>query len=446
MSQPGPAASASTEQTLDLRDYIAPVWQRKWLILLLVVLAAGGAYALATRQRSADLKHRVYEASTQVYIEVASPTELIGSGPGAAATPPDGQQMSDLATLFTEQSITQAVSRALGMPAASAGSVSASLLDTGSAATYGSSIIVVTATSSSGPLAARLANTYVAQFLASRKQAEASAASAQASAINAQLVTLPKSSATAAERQTLRLQIVALRAIVSNPQAGAYQISPAPAPGAPLPVGSSRTPIVDAVIAGVVALLLGIGLAFASSLFDRRLRRVSNIETSYRLPVLGVLPHVSRISRVVDGHAIVPPEFVETFRSLRVTLRLLGDGAAMRSLVVTSALPGEGKSTVAAHLALACVEGGERVLLVDADLRRPSVATWFRVQPPAGLLQVLRGEASLADAIVPLHGAAPTAHNGNGNGNGNGGGGATGATTPVDGQGDGRPGRPPPAP
>ena len=419
MSQPGPPASASTEQTLDLRDYIAPVWQRRWLILILVVLAAGGAYFLAARQRSADLKHRVYQASTQVYIDVANPTQLIGSSAVSAPPPPNGQQMSDIATLFTDQSITQAVSKALGMRASTAGRVDASILNTGSAATYGSSIIVVTATSSSGPLAARLANAYVTQFLAARKRTEASAAAAQANALTVELGSVPKTSAS--ERESLRLQIAGLRAVALSPQPGASQPNPAVSPGAPLPSGSPRTPIVDAVIAGIVALLLGIGLAFAASVFDRRLRRVATVEASYGVPVLGVLPHVARTGRRVEGRAIVPPEFVETFRSLRVTLRLLGDGAGMRSLVVTSALPGEGKSTVATHLALACVESGERVLLIDADLRRPSVASWFRVQPPAGLLQVLRGEVSLADAIVPLHGAAPGDHGHTGNGNGNGG-------------------------
>ena len=58
MSQPGPPASASTEQTLDLRDYIAPVWQRKWLILVLVVLAAGGAYVSRTQACSTCVERR----------------------------------------------------------------------------------------------------------------------------------------------------------------------------------------------------------------------------------------------------------------------------------------------------------------------------------------------------------------------------------------------------
>ena len=154
MSEPGRPANTSQEQTLDLRDYLRPLWRRKWLILVIVVIATAGTYVLASRQRSAAVQTKQYVSSSEVYIEVADPVQLIGST--GAPTPPDGQQMSDIATLFTAQAITAAVYQRLGMPVGSAGSVSAGLLTSGSAATYGTSIIVVQATSNSAKLAALL--------------------------------------------------------------------------------------------------------------------------------------------------------------------------------------------------------------------------------------------------------------------------------------------------
>ena len=410
MSQEGPSAS-SQEQTLDLRDYLRPLWRRKWLILVIVVLATAGTYVLASRQRPAAAQAKQYASSNQVYIEVADPVQLIGSTTGAPPTPPDGQQMSDIATLFTAQAITTAVYQRLGMPVGSAGSVSASLLNSGSAATFGTSIIVVQATSRSAKLAALLANTYVAEFLESRKRAEAAAASADADATQTQLNSIARLPSNASERQTLLLQITQLRGVVRNANAGAYQINSATVPTASLPVGASRAPIVDAVIGGVVGLLLGIGLAFGLSLFDRRLLRVSAVGSSYGRAVLAVLPHVSKPARRLHGHAVVPPEFVESLRSLRINLQLLRNGPPPRTLVVTSAVPGEGKSTVAGNLALVCVESGERVLLIDADLRRPSIFEWLGIDAEVGLTHVLRGEASLPDAVVTLQladGARPS--------------------------------------
>ena len=410
MNQQAPPAGAIKEQTLDLRDYLRPLWRRKWLILAIVVVATAGTYVLASRQRSAAERTKQYVSSSEVYIEVADPVQLIGST--GAATPPDGQQMSDIATLFTAQAITGAVYQRLGMPVGSAGSVGASLLNSGSAATYGTSIIVVQATSNSAKLAALLANTYVAEFLASRKGSEAAAAIADADATRTQLDSLAHISSNAAERQTLLLQIAQERSVALDPSAGAYQINSAPVPTAPLPAGGSHTtPKVDALIGGVVGLLLGIGLAFGLSLFDRRLLRVSAVESSYRRAVLAVLPHVSKPARLHHGQAVVPPEFVESLRSLRINLQLLRNGPPPRTLVVTSAVPGEGKSTVAGNLALVCVESGERVLLIDADLRCPSIFEWLGIDAEVGLTHVLRGEASLPDALVTVQladGARPS--------------------------------------
>jgi Mrp family chromosome partitioning ATPase len=408
MSEQAPPTIAIKEETVDLRDYLRPVWRRKWLILAIVVIAAGGTYFLASRQGS-GAQTKQYATSTDVYIEVADPVSLIGAS--ATPTPPDGQQMSDLSTLFTDQATTNAVYQRLGMPVGSAGSVSVGLLNTGAAATLGTSIIVVSTTSSSAELAARLANTYVAEFLASRRQSEAAAASADANATRTQLDSLSNIAANALERQTLRLQLAQQRAVELNPSPGAYQVSPAPVPSAALPAGTFHKPVQDAVLGGVVGLLLGIGLAFGLSLFDRRLRRVSDVESSYGRPVVAVLPHASKPARLLEGRPAVPPEFVETLRSLRINLQLLRNGNPPRTVVVTSAVPGEGKSTVAGNLALVCVESGERVLLIDADLRRPSISEWFGIDTEVGLTQVLRGEESLANAVVAVQrpqGARPT--------------------------------------
>lgn len=386
-----------------MRDYVRPVWRRKWLILAIVVLATAGTYALASRRHSTAARITQYTSSTQVYIEVADPVEQIGST--GVPNPPDGQQMSDLATLFTAQSITQAVYHHLGKPVGSAGSVNVGLLDTRSATAYGTSIIVVQATSTTARLAALLANTYVTEFLASRDSAEAAAASADAAATRAQIGTLPNISSNASERRALQLQVAQYDEIVRNPNPGAYQVSPAPLPAATIVTsGSARTPIVDALIALVVSLLLGIGLAFGLALFDRRLLRVSAVESSYGRAVLAVLAHVSKPA--LNARPVVPPEFVESLRSLRVNLRLSPNGSSPRTLVVTSAVPGEGKSTVACNLALVCSESGERVLLIDADLRRPGVADWFGIDTEIGLTQMLRGGASFAETVVtvrPMH-------------------------------------------
>ena len=88
-----PPGYVPEEPTLDVRDYLRPIWQRKWLILAITVIAIAGSYAVASRHTSVPTA-KTYAASTEVYIEVADPVELIGAS--GAPNPPDGQQMSDI--------------------------------------------------------------------------------------------------------------------------------------------------------------------------------------------------------------------------------------------------------------------------------------------------------------------------------------------------------------
>src|ERR1019366_4728345 len=136
-------------------------------------------------------------------------------------------------------------------------------------------------------------------------------------------------------------------------------------------------------------------------LLDRRLSRVGTVEAIFGRPILAVLPHVSDAMPLSEGQRpIVPPQFLEELRSLTVMLRLAGNPDPPRTIMVTSALPHEGKSTVTRDLALVYAEAGQRVLVIDGDLRRPSMDRLLGIEADRGLVQVLRGEASMSEVAV----------------------------------------------
>ena len=379
----GPQVDAQGD-TLDLRAYARPIWRWKWVILAIAILAAGGTYALTSREQ------KTYVTSTLVYVQDADPAASVTGGQPAG--PPSTQQLQDLATLFTGDKLTSVVYRRLGLPVGYAGSVVVSPEPT-------SSFIAVSASGHSPALVARLANTYVKVFLASQAASVTAAAQTAAADARATLRTIPSTGvANEVQRATLYTQLIQYDRAASNPSSGATVIDPAGIPAIP----TSPKPTRDAVFAGVIGLLLGIGLAFLLDLADRRLVRVSAVQSIYGRPVLAVLPHVSRPAPRMNGSAATPPEFVEVMRGLRVNLQLSGNGRTPKSVIVTSGLPSEGKSTVARDLALAYADAGERVLLLDCDLRRPSLARMFSVEPELGLVQVLRREASPAQAAVTV--------------------------------------------
>src|SRR5579863_6945207 len=102
VSTQGPPATSFRDQASDLQDHLRSVWQRKWLILFVVLAAGAATYVLAERHHAAALRNKQYTTSTEVYIEVATPASLVSAGATTPTppAPPDGQQMSDMAALF----------------------------------------------------------------------------------------------------------------------------------------------------------------------------------------------------------------------------------------------------------------------------------------------------------------------------------------------------------
>lgn len=163
---------------------------------------------------------------------------------------------------------------------------------------------------------------------------------------------------------------------------------------------SSPDPMRALPIGLLVGLLLGYLLAAIRHYNDTKIRHVDDVEEVTGAGVLGVLP-ASKDLGSERGEARRSKAFHEreALRKLRTNLRFVDVDNQPRSIVITSANPGEGKSTVASNLATVLAESGEQVVLVDADLRRSAVARAFDLDGSVGLSEVLAGTIPLADAL-----------------------------------------------
>lgn len=145
--------------------------------------------------------------------------------------------------------------------------------------------------------------------------------------------------------------------------------------------------------------MVGLGLIVARHRLDRRVREAAVAEEITQSSVLGVVPKAAELAgstRLTDPTGAA----AEALRQLRTNLRFVSVDSPARSIVVTSSNEGEGKSTIAAHLASVLAESGEPTVLVDADLRLPVQASHFGVDPQVGLTQVLAGSIELDQALV----------------------------------------------
>lgn len=153
------------------------------------------------------------------------------------------------------------------------------------------------------------------------------------------------------------------------------------------------------VIGPAVGLVLGLGAALIRRSMDRRVRTSADAEEQAGVGTLGIIPAAPELAegRVVQQLGLA----AEAMRLLRTNIRFVNVDHPPRSLVITSANPDEGKSTIAAHLALMLAESGQPTILVDADLRRPTQATLFELDGAVGLTQVLARAVPLDEALVP---------------------------------------------
>ncbi|MCA1700256.1 MAG: polysaccharide biosynthesis tyrosine autokinase [Actinobacteria bacterium] len=156
----------------------------------------------------------------------------------------------------------------------------------------------------------------------------------------------------------------------------------------------------------LLGLVMGVGLAFVREALNTRVRSSEEVEERFDLPLLARIPEPGkrssgdhRIAMLQGSHG----NESEAFRMLVTNLRLANLQRGAQSIMVTSALREEGKSTTLANIAVAFARGGSRVALVDLDLKRPSINEFFKLPPDQpGLTNVVLGRATLEEALFPV--------------------------------------------
>lgn len=282
-----------------------------------------------------------------------------------------------------------------------------------------SEVIEITVSAGDPDLAAAAANAYAEVYVSERQrravetlvdQSEelrrrADDAATEMAAIDAQLGA-PGTDPVTAENLRVRRASLADQVLDFSARADELEVEAAlreggteivnPAKPEPDPV--SPDPLRSALMAGVLGLLAGIGVAVVLDVVQDRISSPDDLVVlDPSLPVLTAVPHLARPpQRPVD----LDPRGREAFRYLRASLHFRSLDRPIQSLLVASAVAEEGKTTTAVNLAVACAEAGARVVLVDADLRRPSVHQCFDLELEPGLTDVLAGRVTFADAIT----------------------------------------------
>lgn len=330
--------------------------ERWWIVAACAIVCVGAALAFSLRAE------KQYSATSKLLFRQSNLSEQVGGTGPPADVDPEGTKATNVLLVTTRQ-VADAVRRDINTKL-----TADDLLGKVSVATeQNANIVDITITDPSPPFAARIANSWAQQFKNySQRTARAKVAEGE-DLIRQRLAALPTEAKT--DRETLNAALTRLVTLESVQTGDADVVDTASVPTVP----SAPSPKRDAAIALVLGLALGVGLAFLLNLIDRRIKNVEEFEALYGFRALSTIPERSRDpSSQKERQAALEP-----FRILRNGLTFLQIRSDVKVVLVTSAVPGEGKSTVAAGLARATALAGQRVVLVEADLRRPTFHQQF---------------------------------------------------------------------
>ena len=393
-------------ETLELREYFRILWYRKWTIVLVLAAVAGGAIYLSYRTTP------IYQSQARVLAPL--PAASVGESGQVVY---GNANLEDESQVATSEPVAARVIKALKLqdtsPPALVKSVDVAPLKNAE------SVLLFQATSPIPRRAASLAHEFAVQYMAYRGEQNAAALRAQLETVKGQLTNairgLRKTDPIRSPEEASRLSAakVALStrrdelsaAIVQVTESGGDILADAQVPTRPVRPSHVR----DGVLAVLVGLILGSGAAFVRDYLDDRLRGGEDVERQAGAPLVGAIPHAavrgdgSRGKKVDRMYLVVVEDArahaSEAYRTLRTNLMFMAATGPLRKTLVTSPSQGEGKSTTAANLAVVMAQAGKRVLLADADLRRPGIHRFFDMHNEVGLSSILSGQASLEEAV-----------------------------------------------
>jgi tyrosine-protein kinase len=389
---------------LDLAQALGALRRRAPLILLCVVLAAGAALGLSEHQT------KKYTATASlVFGNNQLSQQIAGVSAGSASN-----------NILVQQANNRELVRLGDMAAKTAAQLGHGLTAEKVAAELSisgegeSDVVDVSSETSSPTLAAAIANTYVKQFVAEQQSANSNYYKSALALVRKQLSTLTPRQRVGPDGLQLQNRLQTLSLLTALDYGNVLVAQEALVPTSPTSPKTSR----NTLLGGLLGLLIGLGLAFVLERLDRRIKDPEDLHAIYRLPVLGVVSVSNAFSAVKRGEhggaSALPAAEAEAFSLIRAHLRFFNIDRDLQTLVVASPGPGDGKTTIARHLAEASARSGARVLLLDADLRQPTLGQQLELDDGPGLADVLigaipAGQATRSVKLDPPPGVGATA-------------------------------------
>ena len=395
-------------ESINLVKYLILLWHWAWLIVLVVVIAAAGGYIVS------KLIPPVYEAKTTILVDMAPSNKSLDYNTLMLSS----QLTQTYSQMLTKTPVLEEVAARLGMTKVDPKTITAKPVTN-------TQLINIFAESTNPKLAADTANMLVAVFADQVSSLQETRFSASEQSLQAQMTDIENKIKAANEQLSDAFNLTEkdrLESMIANYSqtyssllqsyeqvrlakaqtlSSIVQIEPASIPIEPV---RPRT-VLNIAVAGLVSAILACGLIVGVDLLNDTVKTPEQIVDKLGLPVLGVISHYKKYT---DGIPITESQplspISEAFRALRTNVKYAGAGLDIppRSIMVTSALPGEGKTDVLVNLGVVLAQNKLRVLLIDADMRRPALHPRLGLENLIGLSQIfVHPELGISEFLQP---------------------------------------------
>ncbi len=373
-----------------LKHYLHVLRRGWWIIVLTVGLSTAAAIYASARQTS------LYNSSADVFLSTQNLAAIVSS-----VQLPAGDPVRAAATQADLARNPVVAERALKIARVPSRTPQSLLSSSSVAAAAGADILTFSVTDHRPLVAERLAEAYATAYTRYRRQLDTAAIASARRGIEGQLAQLKASGGAGGavyaklyeqDQEYATLQALqGSNAMIVRSAGRAAQTQP--------------KPVRNVALGAMLGLLLGVGLVFLRDALNTRVRTAAELHARLDLPQLGRIPEPRRRFRA--GNAIVMladplSPAAEAYRILATNLAFVSLERNPRTIMFTSATRGEGKSTTIANVAVALARAGQRVILVDFDVRKPSIARFFAQEGRQGLTSVVLGRLSLDDVLVPV--------------------------------------------
>lgn len=378
---PAGIATGAPTSSERVRDYLKAL-RRRWLLFAALTFLAVAVALAASLSMT-----KKYDATAQVVLERTDPvSERLDPGGGTSNDPE--RDINTGVALIKLDDVATAVKRRLQLP-----TPVPDLQDQVTTELVGTSDLVsITARDESPRRAAAIANAFAEEYVDFRRRTARQRFEDAARLARQRLAELSEDERASAEGRQLAAYLRELEISSALQTGGARVAELAKPPTAP----ASPRPLLNAILAGFLGAFIAGAIAIGLEFADRRLKDEDDVESAFGLPILASIPRPRRVGR---GKGPQPHD--EAYTTLATNLRFLGIGGTdLRSVMISSAGPSEGKTTTTLGLARGLAMLRRRVIAIEADLRRPAFAEYLDLGDTGGLSMVLAGLSDLNSQIV----------------------------------------------